>query len=163
MRRCNSRGELSACHNWHHLGTDRGAGAGCAPRQLCRTPVSHHSSCLLSNRGGTRQTIRKFRRRSEMCQANDFAETISWQFHRFAQCELKLVRERPLCVVWHRVGFNHPLGSFCVDNEEWRSGQIPKVIEDDLLLFRIVQVQTPHNDAVNCRRSALWHWYPSPG
>ena len=65
----------------------------------------------------------------------------SWHFHRFAKRKLKLKRERPFGVVRDGVGFYKTLGRLRIDGKERRVREIPEVIDDDFLLFRIVEVQ----------------------
>ena len=65
----------------------------------------------------------------------------SWHLHRFAQCELKLKRERPFGIVRDGVGFYKTLGRLRVHDKERRVREIPEVIDDDFLLFRIPEVQ----------------------
>src|SRR5439155_5204169 len=73
----------------------------------------------------------------------------SWQFYRFAQSELKLIRERPLRVVRDGVGFDDALRRFWIENKKGRLRQIAKVIDDDLLLFGIIQVKPAYPDAID--------------
>jgi len=73
----------------------------------------------------------------------------SWRFHWFAKRQLKLKRERPFGVVGDGVSFYKTLGRLRIDGKEWRVRKIPEVIDDDFLLFRIIQVQAAYVNPVN--------------
>src|SRR6266571_8466235 len=78
---------------------------------------------------------------------------LSWHLHRFLERKLKFKRERPLGIVRHQVGFYETLGRFRIDNEEWRVREVPEVIDNDFLLFRVPEVQAAHVNAVDCSGS----------
>src|SRR6266436_5595657 len=85
-------------------------------------------------------------------------KTASWQFHWFPQRQLKLIWERPLSVVRHGVGFDHPLWSSWIDSKKRRFRQVAKIIHDDFLLFGIIEIKAAHEEAIDdlaARRSAF--------
>jgi len=73
----------------------------------------------------------------------------SRHFHRFAQGELKLERERPFGVVRDGVGFYKTLGRLRIDGKKRRLREIAEVIDDDFLLFRIPEVQAAKINAID--------------
>ena len=73
----------------------------------------------------------------------------SRHFHRFAKRKLKLKWERPFGVVRDGVGFYKTLGRLRIDGKERRVREIPEVIDDDFLLFRIIQVQAANINPVD--------------
>ena len=67
--------------------------------------------------------------------------------------KLKLKRERPFGVVRDGIGFYEALRRLRIDSKERRVREIPEVIDDDFLLFRIPEVQAAHVNAVDCSGS----------
>src|SRR6266542_930663 len=136
-----SLGNLAISDNWRRWETDRDAPADSVLPPPGRTLVLHRSRRSISSKAVPRRATRKFQKQSETCRRRDFAGTTSWQFHRLAQRELELIGESPFRVVGNRIGFNHALRSFGIDNKQRRLRQIAKVIDHDFLLFRIIQVK----------------------
>src|SRR5438477_9276371 len=77
----------------------------------------------------------------------------SWHLHRFLECKLKFKRERPLGIVRNQVGSYEALRRFRIDSEEWRVREVPEIIDNDFLLFRVPEVQAAHVNAVDCTGS----------
>ena len=67
------------------------------------------------------------------------AEAFHGIFTGLRKRKLKLKRERPFGVVRDGVGFYKTLGRLRIDGKERRVREIPEVIDDDFLLFRIIQ------------------------
>src|SRR5260370_8873326 len=98
--------------------------------------------------------MRRFQRQPKKYRAIGSAGTSSWQFHRLTKIELQLVGKRPLSVVGNRGRFDHTLRLIWIDIEKGQARQIAKVIDDDFLLFWIINIETPHINAIDHR--AAW-------
>src|SRR5437868_13149925 len=87
----------------------------------------------------------------------------SWQFHWFAQRQLKLIWECPFRIVRHGVRFDHPLWSSWIDSKKRRFRQVAKVIDDDFLLLGIIEIKAADQEAIDdlAGRSPSSRWRSS--